>query len=204
MVESAKQGVRIPVNGFAVPWKEGALLFKEVAAGPSYGLAPGRNLPGKGRLDGIEILKKPGWLVVELFALFPMSPPSWDRRRSPIAVMNHTAQRIEKPKIDGESASARPWITTRSKRGLLASSGMFGTLAPMWAKLRLVAAGIDMRVARLNALSAYRDAEAGLLAKETACAREAKPQASTSHMPHPPRTMKFRNATKQSPSLLDC
>ena len=193
MVESAKQGVRIPVNGFAVPWKEGALLFKEVAAGPSYGLAPGRNLPGKGRLDGIEILKKPGWLVVELFAQFPRSPPSWDRRRSPIAVMNHTAQRIEKPKIDGESASARPWITTRSKRGLLASSGMFGTLAPMCAKLRPVAAGIDMSVPRLNAVTASRPTGAGRFAKTVACQTEMRPQASTSHIPHPPATMKCRN-----------
>ena len=49
VVECAKQGVRIPVNGFAAPWKEGALLFKEVAAGLSYSLAPSRNLPPGGR-----------------------------------------------------------------------------------------------------------------------------------------------------------
>ena len=147
VVEFANQGVRIPVNGFAAPWKEGALLFKEVAAGPACSLAPGRNLPPGSRSQWGDVKKsattpathrprrrtvpscpatedsmmsrsskKPGWLVVELFAQFPRSPPSWDRRRSPIAAMNHAAQRIEKPKIDGESASARPWITTRSKR----------------------------------------------------------------------------------------
>ena len=225
--EFANRGVRIPVNGFAAPWKEGALLFKEVAAGLPAALlqagichlvvaVSGVTSRSRRRLQqligpGVERYhlapatedsmmssssKKPGWLVVELFAQFPRSPPSWDRRRSPIAAMNHTAQRIEKPKIDGESASARPCITTRSKRGLLASSGMFGTLAPMWAKLRPVAAGIDMSVPRLNAVTASRLTGAGRFAKTVACQTEMTPQASTSHIPHPPATMKCRNHMK--------